>query len=888
MKKFQIIFLALIFFLLLGAVTVSAQAPRRFYDWSTTLDPPKEENVLGTQTFTIIQFNKYLFGGGLTPDNPLHFIKTFQENIQLAFTFDSKKKDEMRLAIAGERLDEAEKLSNAGKIAGLSSASNSYRNHMLAVAADLENFKNKNQNVDDLIKTVEVETAKHNVVLERVQAAVPDEAKDALEKAIEASEANIDRVADLMNKPAVPADVISRISALKAQGLLTEEEAAKLINSKSRFEARGEMRKYVNEGILPESDFLRMNENVKAYYPDDFYQIHEVKRFYTLKKLEQEKPDKATIGRIQEFAKTYKPGEIVPPDIRRYWGPIIQLDEIQTTFRPDLISRDLFKNNAEDYKKFNEVIERYKPRPEDMVFLSNFMAKNNANVSSLPPEYQRMYKLAEVYGAQCGAGQKWFKSSSGNGYCVPEDFKQDDFLVPPNPTPPATGCQGNIVSVKSQGGICSAFPSDCVPSGWTRVKSCVITQGEEVGIKSCPSNAHFVPVPFDPSGGYCVPNYTPTGDEYAKTGTASEVACPTGYHRNYAGGACLQDIVYTSGNYLPPLTQNPGNYPNPYYSSQNRCGSGTHWVPEPINPSGGYCVPDNYQQSGQGPMNYQGGYNVSPESQEAACKAGGGVCVSWVNGACGCERPGSTSGSTSYCKPPDRGCGANKYWDGGSCACRENGSYPSACAEPSGACGSGKYWDRGTCTCATPCPAGSAWNGNICMKNSAPSNYGGSSSCQAPPGGCSSSSSGQSYYWDYGSCSCRPSSGSSGSSSGSDGYTGGGGSSAGCSNYTTGMCGSGWFDWGSCSCKTSSSGGSYTPPPSGYGTCGSGQYWNGSSCVSSSQSSQPAPSTPQQQESQPAPTSAPAQQSSPPPAEQQPPPQTNPPPAENPPPPPSQ
>lgn len=980
MKKYLPISLALVFFLSLGFSYVSpasAQSPRRFYDWSTTLEAPKEEKVLGTQTFGqvstdsavpaspaaipvdsggILQFNRYLIGGGLTPDNPFHFIKSFQENIQLTFTFDVQKKNQMRLAIAGERLDEAKKLSDEGKVAGLSSASSSYRQNMQAVAADLQSLKDKNQNIDDLVKTVEVETAKHNVVLEKVQAAVPDEAKDALEKAIEASEENIDKVADLTNRPAVPPDVVDRITALKAQGLLTEEEAAKLIGAKTRSEARGELRKYVKEGIVPEADFLRMNENVKAYYPDDFYQIHEVKRFYALKKLEQEKPDEATLARIQEFAKTYKPGEAVPPDVRKYWGPIIQLDEIQTTLRPDLISKDLFKNNAEDYKKFNEIIERYKPRPEDLAFLSSFMSKNNANVYTLPPEYQRMYNMNQTYGAQCGSGQKWFRSGDGMGYCAPADFSQDNF-IPPNPTPPPTGCRGNIVSVKSQGGICSAFPSDCVPSGWTKVESCVITPGEEVGIKNtekprlktnCPSNAHFVPVPFDPSGGYCVPNYTPTGEEYSKTGI-NEAPCPTGYHRNYAGGACLADMVYTnyntgggSGGYnLPPLTVNPGNYPNPYYSSQGKCGGGSRWVPEPINPAGGYCVQDNYQQSGPGPMNYQGGYSVSPESQEAACKAGGGVCVSWVNGACGCERSGSSSGSASYCKPPDRGCEAGKWWDGGSCACRDNSNYPSACSEPSGGCGSGKYWDRGTCTCATPCPAGSAWNGNTCMKNTYTGGSGGGSSCQPPqtgcPGGwfdygscgCKTSSSGGGYtggsgnytsnytsggcqppssgcpggWYDYGSCSCRTSS-SGGGYSGS-GSSGGGsypsGSSS-CQPPSSG-CPGGWFDWGSCSCKTSSSGstgsgssgGSYTPP-SGYGTCGSGQYWNGSACASSSGSSgsggsytppsggsQPAPTSPpqQQQQSQPAPTSPPA--SNPPPAEQ-PPAQTNPPPAENPPP----
>ncbi len=929
MKKFLLLLVFAAALLSFGVSPVSAQSPRRFYDWSSTLETQNEGKVLGTQSFGqvatdsakeatgtadtsvnstqnsivnetanatvsptpvqasgFLQFNRYLIGGNISADNPFHFIKTLQENVQLTFTFDSKKKDEMRLSIAGERLDEAQKMVAGGKLSGYDGAANSYRQNMLAVAADLENLKNKNQNIDDLVKTVELETAKHNVVLENVQASVPDEAKAGLAKAIEASEVNIDKVADLTNKPAVPPDVVTRITALKAQGLLTEEEAAKLINSKTRTEARGELRKYVNEGVIPTSDFIRMNENVKAYFPQDFYQIHEVKRFYTMKKLEQDKPDDATLGRIQEFAKTYKAGEIVPPDIRKYWGPIVQLDEIQSTLRPDLIDPKLFKNNSDDYKKFNEIVERYKPRPEDVAFLQNYMAKNNSNVSTLPPEYQRMYNMGQTYGAACGSGQKWFKyTNSEGGYCASEGYSgPQDYLPTPNSGFANSNCRGNIVSVKSPGGICSAFPSDCVPSGWTKVDSCVATPGEAIGTKntetpdrfkakiSCPSNAHFVPVPFDPAGGYCVGNYTPTGEEYARDAKAgnADAYCPTGYHRNYPGGPCLADLSYGSqysgqgsnnpggGYYLPPLSTNPGNYPNPYYQQGAKCGGGTHWVPEPINPSGGYCAPDNYQQNYGNPSPFSGG-SGSRESQEATCKAGGGVCVSWVNGACGCERYSNPNPS---CKPPDRGCEGGKWWDQAACACRENGSYPSGCTYPAGGCATGKYWDNYSCACRD--------NGT------SPTNYGGGGmnpQSADPTGGCKNYSpgmcGGSGGWFDFSSCSCKTSS-SAGSGSTGGSYTGGSSGckppSSGCpggwydygscscktsgstsgGNYSggsscqppSGGCGSNsWYDSGSCSCKSSSSTGNYSPPPSGYGSCSGGQYWNGSSCVSSGGSS---------------------------------------------------
>lgn len=825
-KYLPVIFLVFFFVFLINSSPVLAQNSA-YYNWSTTLETP-QKNVLGViyaQESTssarksnnspakYTQFNKYIVGGDLIPGSPFYFLKPLQENIQLAFTFDQKAKNKLRVEIAGERLDEIQKLAVSNNTAVMTTAVNSYQQTMSAVTDSIALLKKQNIKEDDLITQVEEETAKHDVILEQVRVRVPDQIEASIDKALEASWKGADMVADAKGRLAVPPDVVSRLESLKSQGLLTQEEVTKLIGAKSRSEARTEIGKYVAEGIVSPADFMRMNEVVKASYPDEFYKMHEVLRFQEMQKLESEKPDDAMLNKIQNFAKNYKAGDPVPPELRKYWVPVMRLEEIQNTLRPDLIDADLFKQNNQESKKFNEVIERFKPRPEDIALVNNFIQKNNADVDNLPPEYQRMYGLAQKYGAQCGAGFNWVPEpqNQGGGYCVPNGVnstnrpKFDDFK--------GKSCFGSMVSAKGSGGACGVFTSDCIPPGWSKTDSCVVTsvpsgQGP-TGVAqkiSCPSNAHFVSVAYDPNGGYCIPNYTQTGFDQA-TGTQYN-ACPSGYHRNYAGGSCIPDYntnIFNNPNFLPPLTVTPGG---PYYTNKGQCGQGFHWVPEPINPGGGYCAADQgtygvpksdmgncrtpgecydfcknnpgaVSCSGFNPSQSRPGDPGSRESQEAACRAGGGTCTSWNNETCGCTNNNPNSG-------PSR--------EAQEAACRSGG----------GTC---TGWFNGACSCIRGNnPSGPTPGGN-----------------PVPP------------------VSADP--------------------SGGCPNYTPGGCGGSgaYFDFGSCSCKMNS-----VPPP-GYGNCGSGLTWNGSACVSSGGTpsletpppSAPPSSAPEPQPAPPSPTSPP-------------------------------
>lgn len=717
MNKYLCLLVLVVIFLLslsVGVSSVYAQSIRRYYDWSSTLET--RDNVLGIvyaqeatgaatpQPVTpppptsYVQFNRYLFGGNLTPESPLYFIKPVQETITLTFTFDPKAKEDIRVAIVGSRLYEMQQLADSTNTKAVVAAAVNYTAAMKTVSDNIVGLNEQNVNVDDLVKKTESETAKHNVVLEEVAARVPDQAKDAIEKALEASWKATDVSADLSGRPAVPPDLVTRIQALKAQGLLTEEETNKLIGVKSRSEARVELKKYVNEGVVPESDFLRLNENVKVFYPQEFYKIHEVKRFYELKRLETEKPDDNTISKIEEFKKTYKPGELVPSAIRRYWVPVVRLEELQNTFRPDLIDVDFFKNRDDDHKKFTEIIERLKPRPEDVAFIKTYIGKNRADVNNLPPEYQRMYHISQRYGAQCGAGSRWVPSPSvastaytSVGYCAPEGTTTPIDLPRTEEFARGKACSGNLTAARGPGGSCSAYPSDCIPPGWSRAATCVESpivadEGGRPGL-TCGPNTHWVPVAYMSEGGYCAPNYT-------STDTRADALCPASYHRNYPGGPCMPDYTYhVSTPPLPPIGT-PIYYP-PY---TQRCGPGAHWVPEPINPSGGYCVSDNYYPT---PYTYLTPYQypgASPYPYQTPGTYPGASPYPYQSPSIYYQSPYTGTGP---CTAPPAGCGSGFYWDTGSCTCK-SGSGPSPINSCQGlSCGGASWLDYSTCTCKT-------------------------------------------------------------------------------------------------------------------------------------------------------------------------------------------
>lgn len=517
MLKYLFVVLFLFFFLSTSAVSIYAQAPRHYYDWSSTLET-RQQKVLGAQKSSqeTSAFNKYLFGKDLLPNNPFYFTKKWQENIQVFSTSDKKTRVELQIAIASTRLEEMQALSDSQNQKFIPSVASSYRKTITNAISDIQQLKKSNSNIDQLLASIEKEPTSHNIALQELALIVPDDTKNSLNQALEVANKNSDLLAELQGKPVLPADLAERIVALQAQGILTPEEAKKITESKTRAAARARLSKYIAEGIFPEADFLRLNGDIKTLYPEEFYKLYETKKILELKALESEKPDQATLVRLQTFAKTYKPGDPIPEDIRKHWIPVIRLEEIQNTVRPDLIDTQLLKNDREAYQKLQEIAERVKPKSEDITKVNNYLKKNNLDPKLLPPDYLRIYNLTQKYGAQCSINEQWVKTSEIEGKCVQN-------------------------------------------AGSEKPKTKITTL-------SCPANTRAIVVSYMPEGGYCVPDYAPI-NTILKSETSQNIDyyCPVGYFRENPSGPCVQGYKREDSETLTPITQTPGTYPNPVY-----------------------------------------------------------------------------------------------------------------------------------------------------------------------------------------------------------------------------------------------------------------------------------------------------------------------------------
>src|SRR3989344_1437287 len=391
------IFLLTTFAFLFLATSIQAYDPRLFYDWGPYYLESRP-SVLGLRVYAQEATATAVIAEPtfLQPDNPFYFVKGFGETFRLAFTFDPVKKEEVRLDLAEERLAEAQALLNKDRAELAQRFFDRYHDTLETATENLKVIEESGSQIEDLAKKIEQGTAIHQTVLEQLLARVPDAARAGIQRAIEASQFGLDRSADLLGKPAVPPEVLERIQALKAQGILSDEEAQRIVAHTSREDLRKDLRALLAEGIFPEADFKRLDEAQRFFFPQEFQRFVEFKKFEELKRLEQEKPDEETQKKLQDFAKDYKPGDIIPPDIRKWWIPTVRLEEIQNTLRPDLLPGNYIR--PEDRAKYKELRERFKPTEEQIKKLEEFYKNNPGAVP--PPELQRTDALYQNLGTR--------------------------------------------------------------------------------------------------------------------------------------------------------------------------------------------------------------------------------------------------------------------------------------------------------------------------------------------------------------------------------------------------------------------------------------------------------------------------------------------------------
>jgi hypothetical protein len=157
----------LVMFLLAG--TAQAQTP----------------NSINPADLTTGQAND-LAEAGMLPDSPFYFLKSWSESLGTFLTFGDVAKAERFLNLSEKRLAEARALVVKGKPEVAEKAVGRYQEQLNRALAKAEEAKAKGLDTDEVLAKVSEATLKHQAVLADVYERVPEQAKAAIQRAMQA------------------------------------------------------------------------------------------------------------------------------------------------------------------------------------------------------------------------------------------------------------------------------------------------------------------------------------------------------------------------------------------------------------------------------------------------------------------------------------------------------------------------------------------------------------------------------------------------------------------------------------------------------------------------------------------------------------------------------
>ena len=124
---------------------------------------------------------------GMLPNSPFYFLKSWSESIGTFFTFSDEAKAERMLYLSERRLSEANELSELGEVELAQETLSRYEEHLNTALEKAQQAREKGKDVDDVLSTVYEATLKHQAVLTDVYERVPEQAKEAIGRAMEQS-----------------------------------------------------------------------------------------------------------------------------------------------------------------------------------------------------------------------------------------------------------------------------------------------------------------------------------------------------------------------------------------------------------------------------------------------------------------------------------------------------------------------------------------------------------------------------------------------------------------------------------------------------------------------------------------------------------------------------
>jgi len=123
---------------------------------------------------------------GITPDSPFYFLDNWGKQIGLLFAFGPEAKARKALEYAEERLAEAQAMAVKNRIRETERAADSYNGFLAMVRKRVEEARQQGV-PENISEKVALATSKHLSVLDRIKDTAPEQAKESIVRAKEAS-----------------------------------------------------------------------------------------------------------------------------------------------------------------------------------------------------------------------------------------------------------------------------------------------------------------------------------------------------------------------------------------------------------------------------------------------------------------------------------------------------------------------------------------------------------------------------------------------------------------------------------------------------------------------------------------------------------------------------
>lgn len=148
---------------------------------------------------------------GLTPDNPLYFLKNWKEKIQLFFTFGAENKAKQYLHLSEVRLAEYQKMLEKGKTKVAEKVLDKYEKQLDRALQKVQEVKKKGKDVQDILEKVEQSQKRRLEVLQQNLQKVPESARQGIQNAIDNSKIKIERFRERLGVTPVPTPTVSPV-----------------------------------------------------------------------------------------------------------------------------------------------------------------------------------------------------------------------------------------------------------------------------------------------------------------------------------------------------------------------------------------------------------------------------------------------------------------------------------------------------------------------------------------------------------------------------------------------------------------------------------------------------------------------------------------------------